>query len=101
MFRLLTDFVPEYGAVRVECGRNYKFVIDNSFSVFTKKEVKFGYKLNAIEQVEAEEAEEVRMPLDAKSNGQEEKVPDDEKENEERMNNGRMNGNIVGKMGML
>jgi UDP-N-acetylenolpyruvoylglucosamine reductase len=101
MFRLLTDFVPEYGAVRVECGRNYKFVIDNSFSVFTKKEVKFGYKLSAIE-LEAKKAEEVRMPLDAKSNGQEEKVPDDEKENEKRMmNNGRMNGNDVGKMGML
>jgi hypothetical protein len=79
MFRLLTDFVPEYGAVRVECGRNYKFVIDNSFSVFTKKEVKFGYKLNAIEQQEAET--EGRMPLDAKSNGQEEKVPDDAKMN--------------------
>ena len=77
MFRLLTDTVPEYGAVRVECGRTYKFVMDNSFSVFTKKEVKFGYKLSAIEQ----EERGGQMPLEVKANGHVEKTADDAKEN--------------------
>ena len=48
--------VPEFGCLRVQGDRVYKFLFDNSFSTFTKKEVKFGFKLEAFHAKMAEES---------------------------------------------
>ena len=68
MFRLLTDHVPEHGSMRVESGRIYKLVFDNSFSVFTKKEVKLGYRLSEVEEANVEDHAEPTKLEEEKEN---------------------------------
>jgi hypothetical protein len=50
MYRLLTDYVPEFGSLLVETGRNYKLCFDNSFSLFTKKEIKYSFMFLPVEK---------------------------------------------------
>lgn len=61
IYRLLTDYVPEFGSLVVETGRNYKLCFDNTFSLFTKKEIKYSYKLISIENTNPREENEVKI----------------------------------------
>ncbi|KAL3086628.1 hypothetical protein niasHT_037754 [Heterodera trifolii] len=56
-FHLLTDYVPEYGKVRVEGGVRYKLVFDNSGGTFFSREVKYGLRVKKVEEGEEEERE--------------------------------------------
>jgi hypothetical protein len=49
MFRLVTDQVPEYGTIGMEGGRKYKLILDNQFSVFSRKEVRIGWRLEKVD----------------------------------------------------
>uniref|UniRef100_A0A914LZV7 CRAL-TRIO domain-containing protein n=1 Tax=Meloidogyne incognita TaxID=6306 RepID=A0A914LZV7_MELIC len=61
IYRILTDYVPEFGSLLVETGRNYKLCFDNTFSLFTKKEIKYSYKLVPVENTTRKENDEVKI----------------------------------------
>jgi len=53
--------VPEFGSLLIETGRNYKLCFDNTFSLFTKKEIKYSYKLVPVENTTRKENDEVKI----------------------------------------
>ena len=86
MYRLLTDYVPEFGSLLVESGHKYKLCFDNSFSLFTKKEIKYSYKLIPIEKTN-----DIVMNGKVK-NENEEKLKNGEKVEEEKENKQQVTG---------